>query len=258
MLKNYLCALLMLATSLVSLPGWAQLTPAEAMNMAGLQRSLGQRLAKNYLMIGSDVRTDVATAQMQETLTQFDKSHAALTEFAPTPELRAALVKVGETWLVYRPQITAVPTKEQAVAMLATSEIMLEQCQAVTDLMAKQAGATGDIVNRSGWERVMSQRIAMLYLAEAWAVPAPDLAPRLNKSVADFERILKELEASGTPNDEIAASLRKARAQWAFTLKGIDLQASKNFVPTVIVTSTDSLFRQMNELTRLYAGLPAK
>lgn len=29
-------------------------------------------------------------------------------------------------------------------------------------------------------------------------------------------------------------------------------------MPTVITVSTDSLFRQLNELTRLYAGLQAK
>jgi hypothetical protein len=98
----------------------------------------------------------------------------------------------------------------------------------------------------------------MLYMAKSWRVPAPDLDAKLDKAVSDFETILKELEARGTPNEEIANTQRRARAHWGFTLKGIDLHASQDFVPTVITVSTDSLFRQLNELTRLYAGLQAK
>ena len=58
------------------------------------------------------------------------------------------------------------------------------------------------------------------------------------------------------------ADIRIANATKHFgafhALKGIDLHASQDFVPTVITVSTDSLFRQLNELTRLYAGLQAK
>ncbi|MGK4343352.1 hypothetical protein ACSMFT_19680 [Ectopseudomonas oleovorans] len=72
--------------------------------------------------------------------------------------------------------------------------------------------------------------------------------------MSDFETILKELEVRGTPNEEIANTQRRARAHWGFTLKGIDLHNTQSSVPTV---SADSLFRQLNELTRLYAGLQA-
>ena len=43
MLKKYLTLLLLACTALVSVPSLAQLSDSEAMNMAGLQRSLGQR-----------------------------------------------------------------------------------------------------------------------------------------------------------------------------------------------------------------------
>jgi len=50
-LKKYLTLILLACTALVSMPGLAQLSDSEAMNMAGLQRSLTQRMAKNYLMM---------------------------------------------------------------------------------------------------------------------------------------------------------------------------------------------------------------
>ena len=77
--------------------------------------------------------------------------------------------------------------------------------------------------------------------------------------VAELQELVT-LAKRGTQLAEktVANTQRRARAHWGFTLKGIDLHASQDFVPTVITVSTDSLFRQLNELTRLYAGLQAK
>ena len=258
MLKKYLILLALGFSALVHAPAWAQTTDSEAMNMAGLQRSLGQRMAKDYLMLGADVRVDAAQRQLKETVERFDASQKALNAYAPNPEIKAALAKVDATWAVYRQQVEAKPDHAKAAELMATSEILLQQTQAVTDAMAKHLGEMGATVNRSGWARVQTQRIAMLYMAKSWHVQAPDLDAKLDKAVSDFETILKELEARGTPNEEIANAQRRARAHWGFTLKGIDLHASQDFVPTVITVSTDSLFRQLNELTRLYAGLQAK
>lgn len=255
MLKKSLSALLILAALLVSAPATAQLSAGEAMNMTGLQRSLVQRMTKNYLMIGADVRIDAATRQLQESVNQFDAAYKALSDSASTAEVKAKLGEIGQIWTPFKQQVTAQPDKAQAVAMLANSERLLQESQALTDLMAAQAGSMGKVVNRSGWARVQSQRIAMLYMAKTWQVQAPDLDTKLDTAVADFDGILKELEASPAPNEQIATSLRRVRANWAFTLKGIDLHASNAFVPTSITVSTDSLFRHMNELTRLYAGL---
>lgn len=255
MLKKSLSALLVLAALLFSVPAAAQLAVGEAMNMTGLQRSLVQRMTKNYLMIGADVRVDTAARQLQESVTQFDTAYKTLSSYATTPEMKSKLGEIGEIWTPFKQQVTAKPDQAQAAVMLANSERLLQESQALTDLMAAQVGSMGKVVNRSGWARVQSQRIAMLYMAKAWQVQAPDLDSKLDKAVADFDGILKELEATPAQNEQIATSLRRVRANWAFTLKGIDLHASNAFVPTSITVSTDSLFRHMNELTRLYAGL---
>ncbi len=255
MFKNCMSALLMITALALSGPAAAQLSPGEAMNMTGLQRSLVQRMTKNYLMIGADVRVDTASRQLEESVAQFDNAYQALNEYAPTPESKAKLAEIGQTWTTFRQQVTAQPDQAQAAAMLANSERLLKESQELTDMMANHVGAMGGVVNRSGWARVQSQRIAMLYMAKAWQVQAPDLDAKLDTAVADFDSILKELEANPAPNEQVATSLRRVRANWAFNLKGIALPATSAFVPTSITVSTDSLFRHMNELTRLYAGL---
>lgn len=252
-MKDFLRALLLGSSLLLSVSSWAQMAPLEAMNMAGLQRSLGQIVAKDYLMIGSDVRVDAASQQRDESITLFENHHQQLKDFAPTDEIRASLAKVEAIWVEYKPLITAQPDKAQARVVLATAEKLVKECQLMVDLFEKHNGdAASHAINRSGWNRVLTQRTAMFYMARAWGVSAPNLDADFNASVQEFGVIMQELQANKAPNPEIADALRKTNAKWQFTSLAF---ASKDFVPTIVAVNADSMFLQLNEMTRLYAGL---
>lgn len=50
------------------------------------------------------------------------------------------------------------------------------------------------------------------------------------------------------------AALHKVEAQWRFSRAGFRLSQDARYVPTVI-TTTETLLRQMNELTSAYEAL---
>ena len=72
---------------------------------------------------------------------------------------------------------------------------------------AAQTEVVSSVLDMTDYDGVMF--IAMLYMAKSWQVQAPDLDAKLDKAVSDFEIILKELEARGTPNEEIANAQRR-------------------------------------------------
>ncbi|TLX54342.1 hypothetical protein DN826_14260 [Stutzerimonas nosocomialis] len=252
MIKKTFRALL-LGCSLLSATCWAELSPLEVMNMAGLQRSLGQIVAKDYLMIGSGVKVDEAIEQRAKSLALFENHHAQLKAVAPNDAIRAALDAVDQLWADYHALASATPDKAQAPVVLAKAEELVKQCQAVTDLFEQHNGdAASHAINRSGWNRVLTQRTAMFYMARAWGVEAPGLDAKFEASVKEFDAIMAELQADGAPNAEIAEALRKAEARWQFASRAF---ASEEFVPTIVAVNAESMFRQLNEMTRLYAGL---
>jgi hypothetical protein len=252
-MKYFMRAVLLGFSLLVSVTSWAQMAPLEAMNMAGLQRSLGQIIAKDYLMIGSDVKVDAAIRQRDESIALFEDHHQQLKDYAPNDEIRASLARVEAAWVDYKPLITAQPDKAQAPQVLAKAETLVKECQQMVDLFEKHNGdAASHSINRSGWNRVLTQRTAMFYMARAWGVAAPNLDADFKASVEEFGTIMRELQAAKAPNPEIAEALRKTDAKWQFASKAF---ASKDFVPTIVAVNADSMFRQLNEMTRLYAGL---
>ena len=123
--------LLGLTWTLLCPPAWAAIDDAEAMNLSGMQRMLSQRIAKSYLMIGAEVRSEQALQQLDQSVARFENNYQALAEYAPSAEIGAALEQVGESWQHYRELALSRPTREQAVLLLALSDQLLAQSEAL-------------------------------------------------------------------------------------------------------------------------------
>ena len=249
---------LLLATllSLLSQPSWAILNDAEAMNLSGMQRMLSQRMAKTYLMIGSGVRAEVANEQFDQSLAKFESNYQALNEYAPTPEIRQALATAGSIWQEYRQLLLNSPSRESAPEVLALSDQLLLQSEKVVQLIQQNNGKSAALlVNRSGRQRMLSQRIAKLYLARSWRLPGAELEQQFEQAVNEFDSALIELLNAPQNTPEINAALHKVEAQWTFSRAGFRLSKDSRYVPTVITTTTETLLRQMNELTSAYEAV---
>ncbi|WP_324734404.1 type IV pili methyl-accepting chemotaxis transducer N-terminal domain-containing protein [Pseudomonas paeninsulae] len=253
--KNW-CGLLF-GLVLLSPSLWAAIGAAEAVNLSGMQRMLSQRIAKNYLMIGAEIRPEQANQQLDESLARFESNLLALDGYTSSPPIEQQLQRVTLRWQEYRNLILQRPDRDSAMRVLTLSDQLLAESETlVAQIERSSGGRTAQLVNRSGRQRMLSQRIAKLYLALSWRLPNTELQTQFEQAVDEFNQALEELRAAPENNAAINAALAKASAQWEFSQRGFQLSEDARYVPTLISITCETLLKQMDGLTRAYAELP--
>ena len=92
-MSHFILRLLLLLSLLpLCLPAQADIsTLGEAINKAGRQRMLSQRMLKDYALIGLDVNAVKAQKQLDAAIQLFDSQLAELEKYAPNKKIRKAL-----------------------------------------------------------------------------------------------------------------------------------------------------------------------
>lgn len=258
------------------------LTLAGAINTAGLQRMLTQRIGKAYSQIGIGANPEAARQQLQESIALFDENLAALEKFASSlrqlqksissfdrsliePEehtagesIITALQQVRDLWTPVKEVASGPVTLYGGKLVAYWDDDLLHAAHKVTQMLQDVSDTSpARLVNISGHLRMLSQRMAKFYMLQVWGINTLTVRDELETARNRFTSSLALLQTAPENTDAIQRRLDVVARDWSWFRKAMDMADTDPF-PETVANVSETILVNMHEVTGMYEELADK
>ncbi|GAB2900337.1 hypothetical protein GCM10027046_31680 [Uliginosibacterium flavum] len=241
----------------------AEIGLLEAINQAGRQRMLSQRMAKLYAQQIRGIREADARGLMATSMNLFETQLTTLRNVASSKnagDIVQTYDLLGARWMDYKRVVGSPVSAEGLKTVAALNEQVLATAHEGTLQLEKLNGSSlGKLVNIAGRQRMLSQRMSKFYFLIANGIDSPELRKNLDTARKDFMAAMQTLKNAPENTKDTSSWIALAETQWMFfddALRGGGGKTQQQeYLDTNVAVSSENILQVMDKLTGLYATL---
>ncbi len=255
---KHLIITLIIFSSIQNLYAASETDNLALIDKAGKQRMLSQKIAKAYFFYTQGIRPDKSSKQLSESIKEFNQNYNLLKRSIKDSNIQNMLLFVEMSKDELLPLSKATYNKDNGSIMLDYSETLLEASQDIVSRMVGKAKTKHDkLVNLSGRQRMLTQRIAKYYIAYQAGFKDHNTVTQLKNAMKEFEKAHAILAKEKTNTPAINKELNKIAKLWNVVNK-FYTDVKRGGLPVIVLSTTDKMMTSMNRVTSLYVDLLSK
>ena len=251
-----------------------------AINLAGKQRMLTQKMSKEALLIALEIDKENNLANLKKTRDLFDKTLKGLADgdkdlgLAKTkkPKIRKQLKKIGKLWKGFDAAVSNIisqgsVSKSDVETIAKLNLPLLKQMNKGVKFYESAAAGSGvnqalaKAINLSGRQRMLTQKMSKEFYLVAYGHQADANKADLAKTVGLFDKTLNglidgdaQVGLSPAPSAELKAQLNKVKSMWGSFRKNVEAGPTDSSKQEV-ATNNLPLLKEMNKAVQMFEKL---
>lgn len=236
----------------------ADIALAQAINKAGRQRMLTQRIVKAYVQVGQGITPQVSRRQLSDAVLLFEAQLGELRKIATDEPGRRSVARLDALWRPFKALAKGNPDHSGAERLLAMDEELVGAAHELTlGLQNRSASPVGNLVNTAGRLRMLSQRLAKFYLLRAWDMESPAIDREIGSARIEFDGALAVLRSAPESTARVKKELEAVAVQWEWFQNALGLQGAASY-GLIVVNASEAILNSMELVVAMYEQLPAK